>query len=138
MTKYARIENSVVAELLETDGDISSMFHPDFVWVDAGPDVREGDTYIGGEFSRPAPPELQAPNSITMRQCRLMLHSEGLLVGVQAAIDALDEPAKTSAQIEWDYAQTVNRDNPVMQMLAAAMELDEGQLDQMFTSASQL
>ncbi|HBO5585616.1 TPA: hypothetical protein L4556_002036 [Pseudomonas aeruginosa] len=34
MAMYARIWNGVVAEVFETDQDISTLFHPDIVWVD--------------------------------------------------------------------------------------------------------
>ena len=34
MKKYARIYNGCIVEFFETDGDITTMFHPDFVWVD--------------------------------------------------------------------------------------------------------
>lgn len=34
MKKYARVENSVVVELMDTDGDIKSMFHPALDWRD--------------------------------------------------------------------------------------------------------
>lgn len=34
MKKYARIYNGAVFEFFETDGDITQMFHPDFIWVD--------------------------------------------------------------------------------------------------------
>ncbi len=55
MKKYARIDNGVVAELLETDGNIEEMFHPDIMWVDvtniAG--VAEGYLYKDGLFSPP-------------------------------------------------------------------------------------
>lgn len=40
MKTYARIESGVVVELFETDGDITQMFHPDLVWVEAGADTQ--------------------------------------------------------------------------------------------------
>ena len=33
MSLYARIQDDVVFELIETDGDITQMFHPSLVWV---------------------------------------------------------------------------------------------------------
>jgi hypothetical protein len=62
MKTYARINDGIVAELLATDGDISQMFHPAIVWVDAGSTVAVGDLYSGGAFSKPtipAPTEAQ-------------------------------------------------------------------------------
>lgn len=34
LMKYARIDNSEVMELFQTDGDIKEMFHPELEWID--------------------------------------------------------------------------------------------------------
>lgn len=57
MKTYARIQGGVVVELFSTDGDITQMFHPDLVWVEAQADTAPGDLYEGGSFTRPAVPE---------------------------------------------------------------------------------
>lgn len=61
MKTYARIDNGVVAELIETEGDIAAMFHPSIVWIDvtdAEPQPAVGWTYDGEAFAEPAaPPE---------------------------------------------------------------------------------
>lgn len=52
---YARIDDALVVELLETEGDIVKMFHPSLTWVMI-PDetiVECGWSYAGGEFSPP-------------------------------------------------------------------------------------
>lgn len=41
MKRYARIENNKVVEFIETDNDISQMFHSDLVWVD----IEDQDIY---------------------------------------------------------------------------------------------
>lgn len=59
MKTYARIDNNVVAELFQTDGDIAQLFHPDLVWIDTGnTPVAIGDTYANGTFAAPAGPSL--------------------------------------------------------------------------------
>jgi hypothetical protein len=78
------------------------------------------------------------PQSISMRQARLMLSREGSLSAVQEAIDLLPESQREEAQIEWDYAQMVNRDNPIMQLIAQKIGLTDEQLDEMFLEASKL
>lgn len=57
MKTYARIQDGAVFELFETDGDITQMFHPDLVWVEAETDTQQGDLYDGIGFSRPVAPE---------------------------------------------------------------------------------
>ena len=84
----------------------------------------------------PAPPPI--PQVVTMRQARLALLGAGLLAQVDAAIDALQSPAKEAARIEWEYSQEVHRDRPFVQTLGAAMGLSDGQLDALFTQAAAL
>lgn len=75
------------------------------------------------------------PTSVTMRQARLALLSVGKLAQVNAAIAAIpDATQRAAAEIEWEYAQTVDRDSPFVQMLGTALALD---LDTLFTLASQ-
>lgn len=77
----------------------------------------------------------RVPQSITMRQCRLQLLAIGKLADVDAAIAALPEPAKSAAQIEWEYAATVERDSPLISQLGPALGLDDEQLDALFRQA---
>lgn len=83
-------------------------------------------------------PNNGVPQQVTMRQARLALHAAGLLEGVDAAIASLPEPAKTTAKIEWEYAQTVERNAGLVPSLAAALGMTEEQIDQLFISASTL
>jgi hypothetical protein len=76
------------------------------------------------------------PNEVTMRQARLALFEAGLIPSVEAALNALGEPAKTAARIEWEYSQTVRRDKEFVQVLSGALGLSSGDLDNLFTLAS--
>ena len=81
----------------------------------------------------PDPPPCQA-QQITMRQCRLILHQYGLLLAVQQVVSTLG----TEAQIEWEYASTVERSNPLVSAVAIAAGMSEDQINVMFTEASLL
>lgn len=83
----------------------------------------------------PAPPSV--PRSITMRQARLCLHKHGMLAGVQPVIDALPEPDRTAAQIEWDYSSVVERQGFVL-TIAQALGISDEQLDALFIEAAML
>jgi hypothetical protein len=74
------------------------------------------------------------PRSVSMRQARVYLSRASLLDLVSAQI------ADTSgeAQIVWEYSQEVQRDNPLISNMAAALGWTEEQLDQMFIDAAQL
>lgn len=78
------------------------------------------------------------PQEVTMRQARLALLEAGLLSSVQAAINSLPEPDKTKAQIEWDYSNALQRGNPFVATLGAALGLNEQALDNLFITAAKL
>lgn len=59
MAKYIRVWEGSAVETLETDQDITQMFHPDLVWIDVSkvkPLPEVGWLYDGEKFS-PAPVE---------------------------------------------------------------------------------
>ena len=58
MKTYARIEGGVVVELLQTDGDIAKMFHPNIIWIDVSSvvEVAEGWRLVGDQFFPPSRP----------------------------------------------------------------------------------
>lgn len=78
------------------------------------------------------------PQSITMRQARLALLNAGLLDDVEAAIITMDEPQRTQTQIEWEYAQTVQRDNALVAALGPKLGLDDAAIDSLFSMAATL
>lgn len=78
------------------------------------------------------------PQEVTMRQARLALLENGLLANVQPAINSLPEPDKTKAEIEWDYSNALQRSNPFVATLGAALGLSSQDLDDLFIQASAL
>lgn len=99
-----------------------------------------GDSYVDGVFVKPPQPEpeIQVPQSVTMRQARLALLQAGLLANVDAAINSLSSPQKEAAAIEWEYSQEVHRDREFVTQLTAAMGLTELQVDDLFILAATL
>lgn len=86
----------------------------------------------------PSDPAISVPASVTMRQARLSLHAAGLLSQVEAAIDALPEPPRTKARIEWDFSSEVLRDRDFVKMLGASLGLTSEQMDDLFITAATL
>ena len=78
------------------------------------------------------------PQVVTMRQARLALLQQGLLASIQPAIDALDEPHRSGANIEWEYSQTVERTRPFVLTLGEALGLTDDDLDALFELAATL
>lgn len=81
----------------------------------------------------------KVPQSVTMRQGRLALLGAGLLDDVDAALAAIpDTTQRRAAQIEWEYAQTIDRQSAWVSNLSAALGLTDDQLDQLFIEAAKL
>ena len=78
------------------------------------------------------------PQSVTMRQARLALLGAGVLSAVDAAIAAMDEPAKAAALIAWEYSTEVQRSFGLVSQLAPALGLTDAQVDALFIAAAQL
>jgi hypothetical protein len=79
-------------------------------------------------------PEPVIPSTITMRQCRLQLLTDGDLATVTPLITAAGE----AAQIEWEYAADVRRDHPLFLQMAAALGKTDADVDAFFLAASVL
>jgi hypothetical protein len=78
------------------------------------------------------------PAKVTMRQARLALLAAGLLDDVEAAIDALPEPPRRAARIEWEFSSEVFRDRDFVLMLGQALGLDSEEMDALFIEAATL
>lgn len=117
----------------------------------ASPSDREAhgraiyDAALAGQFGPiaayvpPPAPEPVVPQSVTMRQARLALLGAGLLDDVDAAIAAIpDETQRRAAQIEWEYANTLERNSQWVANLASGLGLTDEQLDDLFTTAAAL
>ena len=108
---------------------------PPFNAANQGAFFREGAWVV----ETAAVPRVIVPASVTMRQARLALLGIGMLDDVDAAIAAIPDPVqRKAAEIEWEYAQTVDRNSPFTQQVAAGLSLTAEQLDALFTQAAGL
>ncbi len=112
----------------------------------AGTPVPDYDSQAAGAFWRggqweivPAQPAIDpVPQVVSMRQARLALLAAGLLDQVNAAIAAMPGTEGAAARIEWEYAQEVRRDSPLVMGLAPLLSLGDGQLDSLFRVAGMM
>ena len=91
----------------------------------------------------PALPEyvpvvVAVPEVVTMRQARLALLGAGLLAQVNTAVANMPGDEGEAARIEWEYAQEVRRDSPLVAALSAAFGWTGAQLDDLFTEGAKL
>lgn len=78
MRNYARIDSGIIVEFFETDGDITTMFNPELIWVDVtdvSPQpqanwtaVLEGDVW---QFAAPAATPMTAEQARQQRNALL-------------------------------------------------------------------
>lgn len=85
MAVFARIEAGIVAELFETNADLSTTFHPSLDWRDAGSDVEVGWCLTEAGFEAPQPPSVMPQLTPTLSQLEAEL---GTLIARFAAIKA--------------------------------------------------
>ena len=127
------IENGVVVNTVEVES-LDAL--PGLVAAQGGEGI--GWLYDGISFTSPPQPTPLVPQEVTMRQARLALLENNLLVNVQPAINSLPEPDKTKAQIEWEYSNALQRNNPFVSTLGAALGLSSQDLDDLFIQAAAL
>lgn len=115
MSQYARIFDGKVAELFETDGDITEMFHPDLIWIEipSGLNVSIDWTWSADSgFSAPAAPTPQEiKNKALTERSALLIWAGQQIAQLQDAVD-LDEA--TEAELvklkEWkQYRVSLSR-----------------------------
>jgi hypothetical protein len=72
------------------------------------------------------------PKSVTMRQARRAMIDAGIYEKVDAAI----KQAGGKALVDWEYSNTFDRSNPMIESMATQLKLTEKQIDELFIKAS--
>ncbi len=132
--RFALIDSGLVANVVEQD---STPTIPG-TWVACG-NAGPGWAYDGDTFTPPPlPPAPPVVPTVTMRQARLALLGASLLDDVEAAINAMAEPARSAARIAWVDATEVRRDWPLLVQLAEDLGLSDAEVDALFAAAAAL
>lgn len=61
-----------------------------------------------------------------------------LEASVNAAIDSLDEPIKTMAQMSWEYGSVINQSSPTVNLIKSAISLTDEQVNDIFNQAESI
>lgn len=90
------------------------------------------------ESDPPLPANPSPPPSVTAWQIRRWLLSNGIsLAEVDAAISAIPDAAlRERTRVDWEYAPYIERSHPMLQPLAAALEISD--LDAAFIAAERI
>lgn len=143
-------------EILKND-EVIDRVHPGSRWKVPGENRVvfnvQLDTEIPGytirEYAPPPPPpeseltpeEIRANMPpLSARQIRLGLIQSGITIAqVEAAIASIDDPSdRAIAEVEWEYASEFRRTHPLIDQVAAELELSPEQIDAMWIAAAQI
>lgn len=128
MTRYARIDAGVVAELLDTGVDMATLFPPALYWVPAGDEVLQGWGYADGVFSPPAvipfDPQGEAMTELTARIDRLL----GVISGMQADYIVAGDMTNASLCRDVKAQLTAVKANPVITGAASRADFNAAAL----------
>lgn len=87
----------------------------------------------------PVPTVAGVPQAVQMVQARLALLGAGVTHdAVVAVMDAMPEPQRSVAKIEWEFRPMVRRHSALVQGVGAALKLSEAQIDALFIAAAKL
>ena len=129
MARYAEIVNGSVVNVVEWDG--ATAYVTDGILVPSST-ANVGDLYAGGTFTPGPTPAPVVPQSVTAAQIRLALSHAGLLAAVNAGVGT----ASTDVQTYWQYSTTFERNNPLLEQMAASLGLSDAQVDAVFVAAA--
>lgn len=122
MKHFVKPDNSIWA--FESDGSQDHLITQDMTPIT----IEERDALL-------APPPV-IPQIVTMRQARRALLAANLYTQVNTAIAAMTGPQGDAARIDWEFATTVERSNPLFISLASTLNLTTEQLDALFVAAA--
>lgn len=82
--------------------------------------------------------EIREKMVVSMRQARLALLQANKLSLVDDAIALIPEPDHSAIKVEWEYANTVERNSPWMGTMGQALGMTDEDLDNLFQIAEGL
>lgn len=135
MTKWAKLKDGVIDVIsLEKKKQGED-------WLEVPDDVFAGFTQNeDGSFSAPKKPapKQEVPDSVTMAQARIALQMFGKLDDIKSGLDALDEPARTTVLLAWEYAPMVSRSGALVTTLSSQFGMTDDDLDDLFIAAGNI
>jgi hypothetical protein len=140
------IDNYVIIDLTNTvisiigwDGSSPFIQPPNTQLIKFNGPAGEGWHWDGTKAvdPRPVPVPPQAPSvpqTVSPRQARLALIQSGLYNQVNTTINTSDQ----TTQVWWEFASTIDRQNPILIQVATQIGLQAYQIDALFILAATL
>ncbi len=129
--KIAIIENEVVVNII-----IDTLENAQAVYAEVAEvvgSVRIGDGFVNGSFVPQVDPPAPIPTTLRPYAMRMALLHFNLLDSVQQAVTL----AGGQTLLAWEYALEFKRADPMVQGLAAQLQLSEAELDAIYTKGAE-
>lgn len=129
MNIYVIVENGIVINRTQAEEALA------YNWIENA-EAQIGWSYADGVFSPPSPEPAPNPvtQSMTARQTRLVLLGAGLLDDVESLVSGMSR----AAQIEWEYATYIERDNVLIAEAQPMLGFSDEQMDDLFRTGAAL
>ncbi len=82
--------------------------------------------------------ELKQEREVASWKVRAILKTMGLIETIETAINSLEEPTKSIAQIAWEYSSTINQFSPTVKLIQQSCYLTNEQIQQIFDDAEKI
>jgi hypothetical protein len=135
MARYAIVEDGVVTNIVEWDGNEEKWSPPD------GADLFEASDAVGpgwrlssGELAPPAQESPPVPQVVSRAQLKLALLAAGILDAVEGFVATADR----AVQIMWAERAEFDRHHPLLAEMVTAFGMTPGQADDIFRLAATL
>lgn len=76
-----------------------------------------------------------APRNVAAWKVKSILKIQGLYNTIEAALNQLEEPNKTIANMAWQHAESINQFSPTVQLIKQTCQLSDEQIQAIFDSA---
>lgn len=128
--RAAQLKDNVVINFAEVGGFDGAFIDPH--------DSVIGSIWNGVTFSHPAPPAPTVPVRVPMLNAHLVLIDAGWMDSVTAYINAIPGPDGAKARAYFSQALTMERTNPLVMGIPAALGKTEADIDTLFIAAGAL
>lgn len=132
------LESGTLADIVEPGSEFEVA--EGLVWVDAPDDVSNAThEYRDDEIVLRVvtPTEPAVPRRVDAARARIILLRSGLLDDIEAFLAAIPGDAGREARIRWEFETHLDRDDPLLNQLAAQIGMSPEQLDGLFVEAGQ-
>ena len=96
----------------------------------------EQKQFIRNDFNKVPNEPIQSLDPVSPRQIRIALLKNGITPEIiSSALESLEEPQKSAALIEWEYATEFKRDHYLVPSVATSLGWSTEQLDSLWSYA---